>query len=257
MRDTIEVEAEAARLFVQLLGPRPPRFVYLHHQSGTSDIAPEAVRNLAACYGAAMPDVRGRGRSACADPAQHTWSRYAEDAAALVDALGRDRVVLGGVSFGAGVALAPALRFPSLVSGLFLWASPYAGTELGWADEQRRSLDWTFALADEVHRCGGIDGIARRAEVDSTVDRERETKRWLRHDPMSFAAALRGIAYEQPFRSMADLEAVSVPTVVIPGANEMHPPQVGFAYADTIPGARLADDETAEVAIRELLEESP
>ena len=253
MTRAIEVEAGDARLFVRLVGPQPPRFVYLHHQSGTGDMAPRAVDVLARSHGAAIPDQRGRGRSTCSDSARHAWTRYAEDVASVVGTLGQDSVVLGGVSFGAGVALATVLHFPEIVSGLFLWASPYAGAETGWSNGQRRSLEWTFRIAEEVQRAGGIDGIARRRAVDATVDVERETARWRRHDPLSFATALLGVGYDQPFASIDELEALSVPTVVIPGANAMHPREVGLAYAEAIPGAQLAEEETAESAIRELL----
>jgi pimeloyl-ACP methyl ester carboxylesterase len=45
-------------------------------------------RRLADQHTVVLPDVRGYGRSVCPDPGRHTWARYADDVAALLDHLG-------------------------------------------------------------------------------------------------------------------------------------------------------------------------
>lgn len=242
------VPVDGARLFARLRGGSPPRLLYLHHQSGTGDIVPEQVLALAA-RGVALPDIRGRGRSSCSDATRHNWPQYASDVIAILDALEMDSIVVGGVSFGAGVAIATALRYPDRVSGLALWSSPYAGGRRGWTAAQRGSLEWTFALAKSVVSHGGIGGIAARAQLDSTVDADRETQRWLRHDPLSFASALLTVGFQQPFDTLDELAAIPVPTVVIAGSDHMHPPDIAAAYAATIPLARIADGDSARDAI--------
>ncbi|MEO8552263.1 MAG: alpha/beta hydrolase, partial [Kofleriaceae bacterium] len=56
------------------------------------------------------PDLRGSGRSHFPGPL--SWELLADDAAALARHLGLERIVVGGISFGSGVAVATALRHP-------------------------------------------------------------------------------------------------------------------------------------------------
>lgn len=249
----LSVSSAQTDLAVRLLGESPPRLVYLHHQSGTGDMPPAPLLALAG-HGIAAPDIRGRGRSVCREAKRHTWGQYADDVVAVLDGLGAASAVLVGMSFGAGVALATQLAHPDRVDGLVLWSSPYAGAEQGWKPEQRRSLQWTFALAESVRDHQGLAGIAARGAADATVDVARESSRWSRHDPVSFATALLAVGYEQPFSTLDQLSTIRVPTVVVPGGNGMHPREIGVAYASAIPGARLVGEDGAQAAIADLLE---
>lgn len=237
----LTIDAAGTELSVRLLGRRPARLLYLHHQSGTGDMFPEQVENLAE-HGVAAPDIRGRGRSACADPSLHTWRQYADDVIAVLDRLELEQVVVVGMSFGSGVALATALRFPERVRGLVVWSTPYAGAEQGWSPEQKQTLDWTFAIAEAVVDHNGLDGIAARGAVDPSVDVERETRRWSRHDPVSFATSLLAVRYHQPFQVASELSAISTPTIVVPGTNAMHPARVGLVCASSIRDAHVTDE---------------
>src|SRR5262249_4656101 len=68
---------------------------------------------LAERFRVITPDLRGAGASIYREPLR--WEQFADDLAALVRHLGVPRAVVGGVSFGAGVAVATALRHPELV----------------------------------------------------------------------------------------------------------------------------------------------
>ena len=58
-------------------------------------------------------DARGHGASsATSDEADYAWPNLALDSLALLDALGLDRVVLGGASMGAATALHAAVLAP-------------------------------------------------------------------------------------------------------------------------------------------------
>lgn len=256
METRLSLEASGAELSVRLLGRKPPSLLYLHHQSGTGDMLPKQLDDLVE-HGIAAPDIRGRGRSACADPSLHNWRQYTDDVAAVLDRLGLDKAVVVGMSFGSGVALATALRFPERIRGLVLWSTPYAGTARGWSPEQTQSLDWTFAIAEAVRDHHGLEGIAARGDVDPSVDVEREKRRWSRHDPVSFATALLAVRYDQPFDTTTELSAISVPTIVVPGANAMHPEPVGLACASAIPAAHVTDEVAVYDALLDALARWP
>lgn len=252
----LSVEAEGAELSIRLLGRRPPQLLYLHHQSGTADMVPKELDGLAE-EGIVALDIRGRGRSACANPRLHTWSQYAADVNAVLDRLDLERTVVVGMSFGSGVAIATARRFPERIRGLVLWATPYAGAHRGWTPEQNLSLEWTFAIAEAVVEHNGLDGIAARAAIDPSVDVARETRRWTRHDPVSFATALLAVGYDQPFRFSGELSVISAPTIVVPGNNAMHPAQAGLACASAIRDAQVTDETGVHDALHDALARWP
>src|SRR2546423_8382 len=107
------LEREVTRLFVVEDGAGLP-VVLLHggmsnHQGTRAWAAP-----LAARCRLITPDLRASGRSVFAG--ELSWDVLADDVAALVP----ERAVIGGVSFGTGVAVRVALRHPDRVAGLVL-----------------------------------------------------------------------------------------------------------------------------------------
>ncbi len=72
-------------------------------------------------------DARGHGRSsATRHAADYRWSNLAHDQLELLDALGVDRVVLGGASMGAATALHATVAQPDRVDALVLVIPPSA-----------------------------------------------------------------------------------------------------------------------------------
>jgi len=85
------------------------------------------------------PDLRGSARSIHAD--KLTWQQLADDVAALVRHCGLQRAVIGGISFGTGVATATALRHPHIVEALVLLHPVYAGAEVGLTSAQQAAMN--------------------------------------------------------------------------------------------------------------------
>lgn len=75
-------------------------------------------RALESDYDVIMPDMRGHGLSARVQPGEDV--DMAADVAELIRALGLSRPIVGGHSMGAAVAYQLVVRFPELVSALFL-----------------------------------------------------------------------------------------------------------------------------------------
>ena len=108
------------------------------------------------------------------------------------------------------------------------------------------------ALADGLER-GGVEGFIAAQGVAHVPESWRETvvkvtrQRLSQHQhPSAVADALRAVPRSRPFGAIDELEAISVPTVVVASADEPdpgHPQAVGEAYAGAIPGARLVLDE--------------
>ena len=113
------VRAGGVRLAYRTWGPaQAPPLVLLHALGEASpDWAPLA-EALASSWRVYAPDLRGHGESDWAGP--YTIEQLTADLAAYVDALGLDRVALGGHSLGGAPAYLYAARHPGRVARLVL-----------------------------------------------------------------------------------------------------------------------------------------
>jgi 3-oxoadipate enol-lactonase len=201
------------------------------------------VSNLQDVQTVVTPDVRGRGRSICRDPSLHSWQQYALDVVSILDLLSLDRAVVGGVSLGAGIALATALRNPGRVDALILHSNVYAGETTGWLPSQKEAQEGVFEKAQQI--------------ADGEVLAEAK---WQRHDSESIAAAISGLGWTQPFLDEKELANIECPALVLPGADAMHLPEVSQMYLERIPNSRTVDPvptdpEATATAFREFLAE--
>src|SRR5438067_3361512 len=96
----------------------------------------EALRDR---YRVITPDLRGHGASEHRAEEYTQWDLM-EDHVALLDSLGVERAVWGGVSQGGFQSLRAALRHPDRVAGLVL-----IDTQAGEEDENRRPMYEAFA----------------------------------------------------------------------------------------------------------------
>jgi 3-oxoadipate enol-lactonase len=113
------VRAGAAELAYRTWGPAEAPPVVLLHALGeeSSDWAPVAAA-LAPSWRVYAPDLRGHGASDW--PGAYTIEQLTTDLAAFLDALGLDRVTLGGHSVGGAPACLYAARHPDRVARLVL-----------------------------------------------------------------------------------------------------------------------------------------
>ena len=141
-------ERDGGQLFAVETGQGPP-IVMLHGGMASHVACLPLVAPLASRYRILTPDLRGSGMSWYGGPL--TFDQLADDVEALLDHIGADRAVVGGVSAGSGVALRFALRFPKKSDN---------GARAGQACLSRRGVGLrggsrkTFA---------GMDAVASRA----------------------------------------------------------------------------------------------
>lgn len=190
-------------------------------------------------------DARGHGRSTPApERTAYGYEYLLSDLQAVLDALGLERAILVGASMGAHTALRLALADPGRVQALCLITPSYYPRRLGGADA---FAGWD-ALAEGL-RNGGVEGFARAYDLAGVPAQWRETvekvlrQRLAAHEhPLAVADALEVVPRSQPFASMAELEAIRAPTVVVASRDQAdpgHPLAIGERYAAEITGARL------------------
>ncbi len=193
-------------------------------------------------------DARAHGRSSPAPtPDAYGYEQLAEDALAVMDALGIRRAVLAGASMGAHTLLNLALASPGRVAGIVVVTPAYSGDA---ALEETRLERWD-RLAEGL-RNGGVEGFLDAlgtphgspefARTVLTVARQRLSQ----HDhPEALADALSAVPRSRPFGALSDLGRLRLPAAVVVSSDDAdpeHPEALGRAYAAAIPGARLITD---------------
>jgi 3-oxoadipate enol-lactonase len=213
------------------------------------------------------PDYPGFGRSHRA-PAQPDVRYYAEGVRGLLDRLGLERVVLGGVSMGGYVAFECLRQFPERVSGLVL-----ANTRPEPDSEEIRQNRKKMAHRVAEEGVGVLIELQmeRLLAPDTLKNNERVVEKVramiLESNPNGVVAAL-GAMRERP-DSTPLLGKIGVPTLVIGGEEDgISSPEVMGAMAEKIPASRhvtllraghLANLEAPEgfnAALKEFLESS-
>lgn len=241
----IWLEREGTRLFAVEDGEGRP-IVMLHGGMASHVASLPLVAPLSSRYRVLTPDVRGNGKSWYGGPL--TFDQLADDVAALLDHIGADRAVVGGVSGGTGAALRFALRHPNRTAALILIKPVYAGEDRGYTDPQKQ----TFAMMDAMASRALDEGIQVLRPMYANLPpeiREKALAMMEAFDPASVVTTSRFIASgAQPFTSAEDLKSLSMPTLIIRGDDPLHPPEVSDLYAANIPGCTIAPASTMDVA---------
>jgi pimeloyl-ACP methyl ester carboxylesterase len=185
------------------------------------------------------PDQRGFGGSPLGAD-EPSLDQVADDVAMLLDGLGLDRVVLGGLSMGGYAAMAFLRRHGERVAGLLL-ADTKAGADAEAARQNRERI--AQLVTDDPGSSVVVDEILPTLLGETTM-RERplvagRTKAFVQAAPPAAVAWAQRAMAARP-DSFETLRAVSVPTLVIVGAEDaLAPVAEAQAMADAVPGAAL------------------
>lgn len=197
-------------------------------------------------------DARGHGESDPAPPGQgYGYPELVGDLEAVLAAtVGERPFVLAGHSMGAHTALAYALRRPPRLRGLAAIGPAYTGGEpaesLAFWDGLAAALEagGVEAFLDYLDREQGFDPAWREPVLRFT--RERML---LHRHPEALVEALRQVPRSRPFESLAELEGLELPALVVAShdqADPGHPRRVAEAYAERLPQARLVGEAEGE-----------
>jgi 3-oxoadipate enol-lactonase len=185
------------------------------------------------------PDLKGFGGSdAPDDPSAYSMEGYADDVAALLDHLGVEQAVLGGLSMGGYVAFAFLRRHRHRVAALVL-ADTKPEADTPEVLERRTTQQGTV-------RQEGIGPVVDAQVENLLTDHTRRQRpelvaraRQLMQNPApGYVGALE--AMKQRSAATDELGAVDVPTLVLVGDQDgPSPPEVVEEMAARIPGAEL------------------
>lgn len=197
-------------------------------------------------------DARGHGES---DPAPagegYGYPRLVADLERVVAAtVGEGPFVLAGHSMGAQTAVAYALRHPERLTGLIVIGPVYLG------EVPPETLAYWDGLATALEE-GGVDGFVDYIDRNQSIDPAwrdsvlgfTRARMLLHRHPEALVEALREVSGSPPFESLAQLEGLEIPALVVAShddADPGHPYAAAAAYAERLPRARLVSEGEGE-----------
>jgi pimeloyl-ACP methyl ester carboxylesterase len=238
------------RLSYEVYGSGDRVLVWLHGLLLDANLSRSLARRLAAkgnCV--VLLDLLGHGRSEKPRHAgAHRMDLYAEQVLCLLDELGVDQVVLGGVSLGTNVSLLATVQAPERVRGLVLempvleWAAPAAALvfaplmlEVHYARALLRLVSWVASRLPSLG-LGPLDSFISAAASD----------------PDEIAAVLHGVLLGPIAPTTDQRQAITAPALVLGhGIDLIHSFSDAKRLARQLPEARLIRTRTfAELWVR-------
>ncbi len=219
------IDRDGVRVYYEEHGGGPA-VLLSHGYSATSRMWRGQAKALADEYHVLTWDMCGHGETDSPDdPALYSESATVDDMAAVMDACGAERAVVGGLSLGGYMSLAFYLRYPERVRALMLFDTGpgYRNPDgrAGWNRIAERRAEALESQGLEALRTGGD-----------------EVRMSLHHSAQGLAHAARGMLAQFDSRVIEALPRIGVPTLVLVGAEDQPFLAATDMMAAKIPGAR-------------------
>jgi pimeloyl-ACP methyl ester carboxylesterase len=203
-----------------------PALILTHGYSSTSAMWRDQVEALAKRHRLILWDMRGHGRSDYPDdPAAYSEALTVGDIAALLDAVGAEQAIVGGLSLGGYMSLAFYRAYPERVAALLI-----IDTGPGFKKDEAREA-WNKRALDTADRLDR-EGVA----VLQSASRERSTA--CHRNATGLARAARGMLTQRDARVIEVLPEIKVPSLVVVGADDTPFLAASDYMAAKIPGAK-------------------
>lgn len=173
-------------------------------------------------------DMRGHGETdSPADAKEYSAALTVADMRALLQHVGAERAIIGGLSLGGYVSLAFALAHPEMTQALVICDSGP-----GYRNAEARA-QWNARAHERAANleATGLDALGRRS---------RETQQAVHRSAQGLAHAARGMLAQEGSQVIDGLPGIRVPTLVIVGDQDQPFLAPSEYMAKKIAGARLA-----------------
>ncbi|MDQ1361830.1 MAG: hypothetical protein QOJ44_2207 [Acidimicrobiaceae bacterium] len=233
-----QFENGGVTMYYEVHGSGPRVFVFMHGILLDANLNRRLATDLAAAGNRViLLDLPGHGLSQKPRRASfHRMDTYARHVEALLDHLGVEKAVVGGVSLGGNVALLVASQSPERVQGLVVempvleWAVPAAAITfvpmLLAVHLARRAVRVASHVVRRIPRSGF-------GPLDSVMNT-------LSNDPVEIAAVLHGILTGPIAPTVEERDNMNIPALVIGHRSDrIHPFHDAEQLAQRLPDARL------------------
>jgi len=218
------IDRDGVGIHYEVHGEGPP-LLLTHGYSSTSAMWHEQIEALAKDHRLILWDMRGHGQSDYPDdPGAYSEALTVGDMAAILDAVGAERAIIGGLSLGGYMSLAFYRAHPERTRALLI-----IDTGPGFKKDDARDT-WNaraLATADRLDREG--------LDVLKAATRERATAS--HRDAKGLALAARGMLTQRDARVIELLPDIKVPSLIVVGADDTPFLAASDYMAAKIPGA--------------------
>ncbi|MGY3531747.1 alpha/beta fold hydrolase [Bradyrhizobium sp. USDA 4452] len=214
-------------IYYEIHGSGPP-LILTHGYSSTSAMWRGQIEALSKRHRLILWDMRGHGQSDYPDnPDAYSEALTVGDIAALLDAAGADKAIVGGLSLGGYMSLAFHRAHPERVRALLI-----IDTGPGFKKDDAREV-WNKRARDTGDRFDreGLDVLK-----SASAERASVTHRNAR----GLALAARGMLTQRDARVIESLPGIKVPSLVVVGADDTPFLAASDYMAAKIPGAQKA-----------------
>jgi pimeloyl-ACP methyl ester carboxylesterase len=218
------IDRDGVRIYYEQHGAGPA-VLLSHGYSASARMWQGQIEALSGSYHVIAWDMRGHDRSDSPDdPALCSHHETVADMAAVLDACGIGRAVIGGLSLGGFMSLAFHLAHPARTEALMLF-----DTGPGYKKDEGREA-WN-RLADAMAQAYEKKGLAAAGVSAEVIVAQHRSAQGLAH-------AARGMLAQKDGRVIESLPAIAVPTLVLVGENDAQfRPSADYMSAK-IPGAQ-------------------
>src|SRR5450755_777599 len=219
------IDRDGVNIYYEVHGSGPP-LLLTHGYSSTSAMWHGQIAALSKHHKLVLWDMRGHGQSDYPDdPAAYSEALTVADIAALLDAVGAERAIIGGLSLGGYMSLAFYRAHPDRVRALLI-----IDTGPGFKKDDARDA-WNRRAHDTGDRFER-EGLA----VLKSASRERSDVS--HRDASGLARAARGMLTQRDARVIELLPDIRVPSLVVVGADDTPFLAASDYMAAKIPGAK-------------------
>jgi pimeloyl-ACP methyl ester carboxylesterase len=216
-RDGVEIHYE-------IHGSGPP-LLLTHGYSSTAEMWQGQIDALAKHHQLVLWDMRGHGRSDYPDDAAaYSEAATVGDMAALLDEVGAENAIVGGLSLGGYMSLAFYRAHPDRVRALLI-----IDTGPGFKKDEAREA-WNKRALETADRF-------EREGLDVLKSASRERSGVSHRDASGLARAARGMLTQRDARVIESLPEIKVPSLVVVGASDYMAAKIPGAAKVVIPAA--------------------
>jgi pimeloyl-ACP methyl ester carboxylesterase len=195
------INREGVKIYYEVHGSGPP-LLLTHGYSSTSAMWQGQIEALSSHHKLVLWDMRGPD-----DPSAYSEALTVADMAAVLDEVGADSAIVGGLSLGGYMSLAFYRAHPERVSALLI-----IDTGPGFRKDDAREA-WNKRAHDTGDRFER-EGLA----VLKSLSRERSTVN--HRDALGLARAARGMLTQRDACVIESLPNIKVPSLVVVGADD-------------------------------------
>jgi pimeloyl-ACP methyl ester carboxylesterase len=220
-----KIDRGGVKIYYEVHGSGPP-LILTHGYSSTSAMWQGQIAALSKHHKLVLWDMRGHGQSDYpSDPEAYNEALTVADIAALLDEVGANTAIVGGLSLGGYMSLAFYRSHPERVRALLI-----IDTGPGFKKDDARET-WNKRAYDTAERLER-EGLA----VLESASRERSTVS--HRDAFGLARAARGMLTQRDARVIEILPDIKVPALVVVGADDAPFLAASDYMAAKIPGAK-------------------